>query len=305
LRVRAATVEDRAAVAELIHVSTNGYYSAHGMSTIFAGEPEQTTTLFCDVYEDLDSGCCLVAEHPGTSCLMGSCFYHPRETHYSLGIMNVHPSYFGKGVARQLLTAITDRADAAGLPIRLVSSALNLDSFSLYSKAGFVPHAIFQDTLIDVPVDGLGTPLDPRIRDATVDDLDAIVSLELSVAGISRGQDWAYFVENTRDIWQVSVSTDDRGELDGVLASVGHPGSRIVGPGAMKTEDAAVRLVDSQLDRHRGHTVLLLVPALARDLLGAVYSRGAKNCEIHFAQCRGERQAFNGVVIPSFMPETA
>ena len=32
--------------------------------------------LFCRVYEDLDPGCCVLAESDGQ--LLGSCFYHPR-----------------------------------------------------------------------------------------------------------------------------------------------------------------------------------------------------------------------------------
>lgn len=301
--VRTARDDERSAVAELIHVSTNAWYASHGMGAIFSGEPEETTALFWDVYEALDPGGCLVAEHPETGRLMGSCFVHPRSTHYALGIMNVHPSYFGKGVARSLLSAITDRADADGKPTRLVSSALNLDSFSLYSRAGFVPHAAFQDTLVTVPDTGLGAPASKRVRPASVDDLDAIVSLERAVAGIERADDWRYFIE-TDGIWSVSVSAGDDGGLDGVLASVGHPGTRIVGPGVMRDEAAAVALAAAELDRHRGKTVLLIVPVTARELLETVYDWGGRNSEIHFAQCRGPYQPFNGVVIPTFMPET-
>ncbi|MBS11272.1 MAG: GNAT family N-acetyltransferase [Gemmatimonadetes bacterium] len=298
------TDSDCSAVAELIHVSTNDYYTSHGMGAIFGGEPEATTRLFCEVYEDLDPGCCLVVEHPDTGRLMGSCFYHPRETHVSLGIMNVHPSYFGQGLARRLLNEITSKADGAGKPTRLVSSALNLDSFSLYSRAGFVPHTTFQDILVNVPEEGLDVPSGDGVRDATLDDLAAIVDLEAQVAGIHRERDWAYFIENVRGIWHVSVAIGASGNVDGVLASVGHPGSRIMGPGVMRNEETAIDLSVAELDHHRGQTVLLLVPALARDLLGAVYAWGGRNCEIHFAQCRGEYAPFQGVVMPTFMPET-
>jgi GNAT superfamily N-acetyltransferase len=299
--------DEWSAVAELIHASTNAYYTSHGMAEIFSGEPEKTTRLFCEVYEALDPGRCLVAEHPDTGQLMGSCFYHPRDTHYSLGIMNVHPSYFGKGVARALLTEITDLADADGKPTRLVSSALNIDSFSLYSRAGFVPHATFQDTLISVPENGLDSTgsLTSGVRPATLGDLDEIVKLEDEIAGIRRPGDWRYFIENRIGCWHVSVSTDASGFLNGVLASIGHPGSRIVGPGVMRDEDVAVGLAASELDAHCGQTVLMLIPALSRKLLETVYSWGARNCEIHFAQCRGHFQPFSGVVIPTFMPETA
>ncbi len=118
LKIRPMRRDEWSTVAELIHFSTNDYYTSHGMAAIFSEGSEETTRLFCEVYESLDPGCCLVAEQPKTGRLMGSCFYHPRETHYSLGIMSVHPSCFGKGVARQLLTAITDRADGDAKPTR-------------------------------------------------------------------------------------------------------------------------------------------------------------------------------------------
>src|SRR6476661_3897414 len=129
---------ERNEVADLVCVSTNYWYRASGRPAIFTAGPT-SCLLFCDVYEALDPGCCVVAEDPATGRLMGSCFYHPRETHVALGIMNVHPDYFGRGVARRLLGHIVDLADQQGKPVRLVSSAMNLDSFSLYTRAGFVP----------------------------------------------------------------------------------------------------------------------------------------------------------------------
>ena len=96
---------DWAEVADLIYVSTNYWYEAHGHNAIFSGGPE-ATRLFCKVYEDLDPGHCVIARNPETGRIMGSCFMHPRETHVSLGIMNVHPVYFGRGIARKLLNYI-------------------------------------------------------------------------------------------------------------------------------------------------------------------------------------------------------
>ena len=94
--------EDSRDVAELIHHSTNYWYRANGKDSIFKGPPSDTL-LFCDVYEDLDPGCCLMAICRKTERIAGSCFYHPRESHVSLGIMNVSPDFFGQGVARSLL----------------------------------------------------------------------------------------------------------------------------------------------------------------------------------------------------------
>jgi len=115
----------------------------------------------------------VVAQNASTGRLMGSCFYHPRETHVGLGIMNVHPNYFGLGAGRALLRHITDFSDEAGLPVRLTHSALNLDSFSLYNRAGFVPRLAYQDMILKVPAGALlYPPADgERLRDATVDDI--------------------------------------------------------------------------------------------------------------------------------------
>src|SRR5262245_51785243 len=120
-------------VAQLIHEGTNAWYVAHGRTPIFAGRGD-ATLLFCEVYEDLDPGCCLVAVDESSGRIAGSCFYHPRPTHVSLGIMNAHPDYFGKGVARELLAWINRFADDRQQSVRLVSSAMNLDSFSLYNR---------------------------------------------------------------------------------------------------------------------------------------------------------------------------
>ncbi len=87
---------------------------------------------------------------------MGSCFYHPRKQHVSLGIMTVHPNYAGMGVGRDLLQHVMDFTDAHGYKsLRLTQSAINVDSFSLYNKAGFVPRYAYQDMIVHVPETGI------------------------------------------------------------------------------------------------------------------------------------------------------
>src|SRR5262249_32934743 len=152
---RSMTDKDRSEVAELIYASINVWYHRHGRPRAFAGGPH-VSEVYYDVYNALTPGCSVVAENPRTGRIMGSCFYHPRKHHVSLGIMNVHPNYFGKGVARALLQHIIDFTERNGFTaLRLTSSALNLDSFSLYNRAGFVPRAAFQDMFVAVPPGGL------------------------------------------------------------------------------------------------------------------------------------------------------
>ncbi len=175
--LRPMQLDDWDQVAQLIYSGTNHWYQSHGKSPIFTNGP-QSTRLFCEVYEDLDPGCCILAVEQETNQIAGSCFYHARDSHVSLGIMNVHPDHFGKKIAGRLLRFVIDVAASQRKPVRLVSSALNLDSFSLYTRAGFVPQTAYQDMYLPVPEYGLGFdfPGTARVRDATLDDVLPIVA---------------------------------------------------------------------------------------------------------------------------------
>jgi hypothetical protein len=49
---------------------------------------------------------------------------------------------------------------------------------------------------------------------------------------------------------------------------------------------------------------LVMVPMDKRELVETLYEWGARNAETHLLQVRGKFQAFNGVNLPSFLPET-
>ena len=299
--------QDFDAVAELIYLSTNAWYEARLGHSIFKCTPEDCR-LFPEVYEDLDPGCGIVAVNDRTGMVVASCFFHPREIHMSLGIMNVHPNYFGHGLAGRLLTEIVEEAQRRDLPLRLVSSALNLDSFSLYSRFGFSPFAIYQDMILKVPSKGLpeGSQPDlPEVREAQFADLTDMGRVEFEVAGISREQDYAYFLENPGGIWHTLVSLGEDGVVDGFLTSVQHPATNMIGPGVARTAVAAEALLRAQLDRFRNDEVVFLIPTTERGLIDNAYAMGARNCELHFGQVLGGAQPVNGVVKPSFLPETA
>jgi GNAT superfamily N-acetyltransferase len=303
MRLRAMRPDEWATVADLIFNSTNRWYERLGKGAIFQNGPK-SCLLFCEVYEDLDPGCCVVAEDETGGRLAGSCFYHPRQTHVSLGIMNVHPECFGRGVASKLLRFITDLADQQAKSVRLVSSAMNLDSFSLYTRAGFVPRAVFQDILFAVPAEGL-PGVNSRVRDAQMSDVEKMVALEQQISGIRREEDYRYFIENRRGIWRVSVLDDGRGGIDGFLCSVNHPASNMLGPGIMRADDVALDLIQAELNHYRCRSPVFLIPSDRPNLVQRIYALGGRNCEIHFAQTRGAFQPFNGIVMPTFMPETA
>ena len=302
--VRPMTPADRSEVADLICVSINYWYRIHGGSDIFPGGPADAVVIF-DVYQSLDPGCGVVAQHPETGRLMGSCFVHPRETHVSLGIMNVHPNYFGRGVARRLLRHITDFADRLGKPVRLVSSAMNLDSFSLYTRAGFVPRRAYQDMFLAVPESGLKQLPTAGVRPATMADVPAIAALEEELCGIRREGDFRYFVENRAGFWHLSVCEGDGGRLDGFMASCGHRACNMIGPGLARDSAQAGALLLAELNQQRGRRPVFLLPVDCAELVAQAYQWGARNCETHFHQVRGECPPLRGVNMPTFLPESA
>jgi GNAT superfamily N-acetyltransferase len=305
IKLRTMGDEDWGEVAALIYDSTNAWYTARGRPPFFSGSKDGPM-LFCAVYEQLDPGCCVVAEDQDAQRLAGLCFYHPRSTHVSLGIMNVHPDYFGQGVASHLLRFITDLADRREQPMRLVSSTLNLDSYSLYNRAGFVPRLIYHDMTMKVPDGGLDPrlPGSPRVRQATQHDLAAMAELEWKVNRIRRENDLRHFVENPDGIWHVSVIEGKSGGLNGFLVSVEHQVVNLLGPGVMCTEEDAAALILAELNHHRGRQPVWLVPAHCPQLVHTMYAWGAVNCELHFAQSRGDWMPPEGLVMPTFLPET-
>ncbi len=251
--LRAMTEADRHEVAELIYCSINHWYRAHGMAEIFRGGPG-VTDVFYETYNDLTPGCNVVAVNDRTGRLMGSCFYHPRPRHVSLGIMNVHPNYFGTGVGSALLRLIIDFADSRGLPLRLTQSAINVDSFSLGNKAGCVPRYSYQDMFVSVPASGWPhrAAAPERVRAARPDDVAAMVHLEEEVSGITRELDCRYFIANARGHWHVSVLENPGGGIDGWIVSCAHPAMNMLGPCVARDESSAAALLARELDHHRG-----------------------------------------------------
>jgi GNAT superfamily N-acetyltransferase len=305
--LRAMMPEDKTEVAELIYASINVWYRDNGHPEIqFRGGP-RITEVFFETYNDLTPGANVVAVSPETGRLMGTCFYHPRQTHVALGIMNVHPNYMGQGVGRALLDYVCSYTDSNGYgALRLTSSALNLDSFSLYTRAGFVPRLAYQDMWIAVPEGGLDAAprgVD-RVRDAKLEDAPAMEALELELAGVTRGPDYRYTIANAPGFWHVFV-VEGSGGIDGYLVCSGHRAMNILGPLVARSETDALALLARGFDRYRGRAPLCLPPVERSKIVETLYSWGARNSEIHFCQVRGEFQPFSGVSMPTFMLETA
>ncbi|HBJ82819.1 MAG TPA: N-acetyltransferase [Verrucomicrobiales bacterium] len=299
---------DHEAVARLLHRSLVQWYESRLRQGAKFGDSHEPFLLFPEVYEALDPGEAVTARDTQTGEVLGVCFSHERETHVAIGIVATAPEAGGRGIAKQMMNAVLEKARSLGKPARLVSSLLNLDSFSLYTRLGFVPGTIFQDMLITVPEGGMTSP-EPtgsnRLREARSDEASRIADFEKSQQGIRREKDFAFFLQNKVGSWRVLVSEREDGSLNGFLAMSTHPSFSMIGPGVAADEETAAALLWKALDSLRGKTLVFLVPCAAANLVRTAYSWGARNVELHVAQSTAPVSSAQGIVFPTFMPETA
>ena len=293
------------AAARLIHGALAHWYGKNLNQPDKFGAEWEPFRIFPQVYEGLDPNSAVAARDGGTGDLLGVCFFHPRPRHVSVGIVAVDPAAGGRGVARAMVEEVLAVADAAGLPVRLVSSLFNLESFSLYTRLGFVPGMVFQDMVFPVGVlPALAEVPDGVVRVAELRDVAAMAALEGRLTGMDRAQDFAYFVRNDPPVWHTLVLLGKDGELRGFLSSFNDGVSAMLGPGQTETEGDAMALIARQLHYHAPAVPVLLVSARSAGLVAALYAAGARNLELHVAQVRGVAQVAEGVVIPTFLPES-
>lgn len=301
------TAADHEPIARLLHRALVHWYESRlGQGARF-GDSHEPFTLFPEVYEALDPGECVTARTDSGE-IVGVCFSHERESHLSVGIVATSPDAGGRGVAKKMMSLVLEKAKRLGKPARLVSSLLNLDSFSLYTRLGFVPGAIFQDLLITVPETGLAAAAPvviDRVREAILADAPRIADFELSQQGIRREKDFAFFVRNEVGEWRLLVSEATDGSVNGFLAMSTHPSCTMIGPGVAADEETAIALLWRALDGLRGKTLVFLAPCAASTLVRTAYAWGARNVELHVAQSTAPVAGAKGIVFPSFMPETA
>lgn len=287
-------------LAKLLHASLDVWHRTRLNVDRFGTEWEPFR-LTVDVYEALDPGCCVVALDD-SGAMIGSAFYHPRETHVGVGVVSVHPNAFNQGVGRAMMQEIIRVAD--GKPLRLVSSAMNLDSFSLYTRLGFVPQLILQSMTMNVPAAGFAGA-STRARPATMADVPAIADFEFRLNGIRKEQDYRFFVENKAGCWRLIVIDKPDGSLAGFLAASALPTDNMLGQGVAEDEAVMIELLHSMLDVHfRGQTVAFILPSKCSRLVRQAYAWGARNRETNLLSVLGEAPAIQGVTLPTFLPES-
>ena len=292
---------------EMLYTSFNAWYWKHGWGKDYFGCKPQETSIFFDIYNDLTPGHSIAVFDNNTKRMMGACFYHPREYHVSLGIMSVHPDYWRRGVGKAMVDHIIRFTQENNYKsCRLVGSAINMNSFSLYNRSGFIPRVVHNDMVINVSADNQYARVsgEDRVRDAVIDDVAGMGELEMEVSAIRREMDYRYAIENPRRVLHASVYENDQQGIDGFMISVKHAALNMMGPCVARTEEIALALIRNELERFTGTWVLFVVPVEKRKMVEQLYKWGAVNVETHLNPARGAFQPFNGVTMPTFLPDT-
>ncbi len=298
---------DHEPVAKLLHRSLVAWYEDHLRAGANFGDSHEPFLLFPEVYASLDPGEAIAARGDGGE-ILGVCFVHPRETHVSVGIVATAPEAAGSGIARAMMEAAISRAKDTGKPVRLISSLLNLDSFSLYSRLGFVPYTMYQDMCLEIPEGGMTSPAPAgaeRVRTARPDEAARLADFEHDMQGIRRQLDYEFFLRNEVGAWKILVLDGANGEPEGFLVCSHHPSLNILGPGVARDEAAAAVLLWRALDAQRGRKLVFLLPCAAASLVRLAYSWKARNIELHTAQILGSVPQARGVVFATYLPESA
>ncbi len=301
------TLADHEPIARLLHRALVHWYESRLGQGARYGDSHVPFTLFPEVYEALDPGQCVTARTKSGE-IIGVCFSHERETHVAVGIVATSPDAAERGIAKRMMSLVLDQAKRLNKPARLVSSLMNLDSFSLYNRHGFVPGTIFQDMLITVPEQGMCVPAPAqaiRVREAVMADVPRLVDFEYAQQGIRREKDFVFFLRNEVGAWRLLVCESEDGAIHGFLGSSAHPSFSMIGPGVAADEETAIALLWKALDDQPGKSLLFLAPSAATKLVHTAYSWGARNIELHVAQSTAPLADARCIVFPTFIPETA
>ncbi|HEX2284781.1 MAG TPA: GNAT family N-acetyltransferase [Mycobacterium sp.] len=216
LQIREATIEDAGACARIMWDAFETFATAHNFP-VEPGTPE-FTDLQMGAMLSTDGIFGVVAERDGK--VLGSALQDERGAIVGVGPVSTDPATQDARVGRALMEALLQRSrerDVAG--VRLVQTAYNYRSLSLYAKLGFAvrePLSVFQR-----PPDAVAVPT-TSVRVATIEDVDACDDLCRRVHGHDRHPE----VQGAVDRGIASV-VERRGEITGYATGLGYIGHAV------------------------------------------------------------------------------
>ena len=160
----------------------------------------------------------IVAELDGR--IAGSNFMDERSTIAGIGPISVDPDVQNSGAGRAMMQHMLDRVEANRLPgVRLVQTAYNNRSLSLYAKLGFEirePLSVMIGSPIKESIPGY------NVRPATDADLDACNRLCVSVHGHDRGGELRDAIKEG-----TAAVVEHLGRITGYASAIGYAGHAV------------------------------------------------------------------------------
>lgn len=293
ISIRPMSPHDVDIVAAVIVRAFNTVNARYGYPSEFP-EPEPSV-LMSRFYLAEDPDGCLVALRDGAVC--GSIFARHRGDTVSVGPVAVDPASQGIGVGRRMMQAVFDLyPDAASF--RLVQAAFNKESYSLYSRTGFVAvEPLLRLERPPAPV--MPEEGEPHVRRAAVEEAPAIAELDRRLMGVERDRELAIIFGMGR----VYVC-DDGGGMQGYLATFPTPGPVFLGPAVAHSEDQVNALVRAALRAIGSHPVTLHLPTRFASTIDECYRLGFRLFSLETFMVRGEWHMEEAAHLRSTFPET-
>ena len=181
LLIRAAAPEDGPACGQIGYEAFASIAPKHGFPPDFPS-PEVAAVILSGMFSD-PGFYCVVAEDGGR--ILGSNCLDERAVISGVGPVTVDPGAQNRGIGRELMLAVLERANRQGAAgIRLVQAAFHNRSLSLYAGLGFEvrePLSCMQGRTTQRVIPGFG------VRAARPADLNACNLLSVQVHGFARG----------------------------------------------------------------------------------------------------------------------
>lgn len=287
LMVRAVTAEDVEAVGALVYESFYDVATKHGHEPGY--ESVEFATLVVNILSQAEGFASFLACEGGEPVAVN--FLDERNEIAGVGPVAVSVRHQGRGLGRLVMEALLERTEATGYQsVRLLQSAYNCVSFSLYTRLGFdVKDGIA--TLRGRPAEGERPS--GEVRDGTPADLDALDELSLEVVGFRRRGD----IEISRSLAPPLV-VERQGRIAGFTCWFPTPGGTLLAPAVARDEQA---LRDLILGAARSTTVGLIVPLPLSyaSVLRWALDGGFTVSELSTLMVRGSYERPAGAYLPS------
>jgi len=285
--------DDIHVVAPVITRAFNTVNARYGYPSEFP-EPN-VSTLMSRYYLSQDPEGCLVAERDGNIC--GSVFGRRRGDRVSVGPVSVDPACQAIGVGRRMMEALFDLYPDA-VSFRLTQAAFNKESFSLYSKTGFV--AAEQLLRLERPPAPVTPEEDePHVRVVTAENAPLVADLDRRLTGAERERELATLFGMGR----VYVYGGDS-DIQGYVATMPTPGPTLLGPAVAHSEAQLGALVRAALRDIGPRASGLHLPARFAPTIDECYRLGFRLFSLETFMVRGEWSPPQALYLHSLFPET-